>query len=164
VKKKAFLIPSLLAAGFLPSKSEAVPVAPKTEDPKNKATLFDTFQVTQNYTLAGHRSHASHQSHRSSSGGSGIYVPPSNSTAPEQIMPAVPKTQKVLPGNSARFTRIISELQICLLSFGYYQGPITGVMDVETATAITKMQTAWGISVTGTVTPEVLSKCGIAVE
>lgn len=72
MKKRLFLIPSLLAAGLLPQKAAAVPkleAAPK--DPKS--TLFKLFALRHEYTLAGHRSHSSHSSHSShrSSGGGG---------------------------------------------------------------------------------------------
>jgi len=77
MKKALFLIPSLLAAGFLAPKAEAVP-GPSVEPQRGKApSLFERLRLNHLYTLAAHRSHSSHRSHashRSSSGG-GYSVP-----------------------------------------------------------------------------------------
>lgn len=163
---KRYLIPSLLAAGFIPNKGQAmsVDIVPKSDD-FGQNGFFYVFKSTQNYTLAGHSSHASHGSHgshRSSSGG-GIYVPRVNPTPPQQVLPSVPKAPKVLPGNSPRFKQVLTNVQICLYLNGYYQGAINGILDTETSVAITKAQLAWRIQPTGTLTSEVLTRCGISI-
>ncbi len=72
MKKRSFLIPSLVAAGFSVSHDGALASfdTPKTSgsDP-NDGNIFRLFQQDHLVQLAGHRSHSSHSSHRSSYGG-----------------------------------------------------------------------------------------------
>ncbi|MEF2071024.1 His-Xaa-Ser repeat protein HxsA [Consotaella aegiceratis] len=102
MKKRVFLIPSLLAAGLLPQKAAAL--APGVSIPKPDPTprLFERFRLNHIYTLAAHRSHsshsshASHSSHRSSAGGgysTRPYIPPAPAYTPpptSNSMPSAP--------------------------------------------------------------------------
>ncbi len=92
MKLRLFAIPSLLAAGLLPSKGLTLPLSsPPTLGPEKNKSIFDIFRLDHVYTLAGHRSHsshrshASHTSHRSSTGGS--YYSPSYSPSPSYATP-----------------------------------------------------------------------------
>lgn len=193
MKLKRFLIPSLAAIGILPQPAAAVP-APDATQPTadSKPTLFQTFKLQHVFTLAGHRSHsshASHSSHRSSSGGSvyraptpsystpaprpstpsysaPAYTPPSSdSTSPASILPSSPDAAlKVLPGNTNAFIEIAKQVQLALYSWGYYSGEIDGIVGPATRTAISALQSDWGLNVTGTITPEVLDALKIVAE
>ncbi|MBP2449605.1 His-Xaa-Ser repeat protein HxsA [Rhizobium leguminosarum] len=207
-KRRVYLVPSLIAAGFMPSKSDAAPlVGPTKQNPAT--TLFERLQVKQVYTLAGHSSHSSHASHAShASGSGGGYVWPrgggDNSTTytqpdptpryspnpgpvirslpttpnipaatstdsyPTQVAPqsnsvnTAPMPLKTLPGNSDKFRRIVIQVQTALVAFGYYGGPLTGQVDAATRAGLNKMQDAYGLKVTGTITPQVLTAFGIS--
>ena len=63
---------------------------------------------------------------------------------------------KTLPGNSGIFRDIVMKVQTGLYVYGYYSGAIDGLVGGQTRTALTKMQSDYGLKVTGTVTPEVL--------
>jgi His-Xaa-Ser repeat protein HxsA len=172
--KLRFIIPSLLAAGFLPAGNLAVAAIPrKDEDGAKNPTLFDIFKLEHKYNLAAHHSHASHASHgshRSSSGGTTpLYRQPPppklyNPTPPSSILPVPPAAPKTLPGNSAKFKAIVVQVQTCLSLFGYYPGAIDGAVGAETAAAISKFQEQWGFPITGTITPQVLDACGVAAK
>lgn len=172
--RRKFLIPSLVAAGFLPASSVAVPIVPHEDNSNNNLSLFDVFKLDQKYNLAAHRSHSSHGSHRSSTGGSiytprkpaPLYIPPApryNPTPPQQILPNIPAAPKTLPGNSSKFKAAVIEVQTCLMSYGFYQGVIDGIVGPETAVAISKLQEQWGLPITGTLTPKVLDACRISI-
>lgn len=188
MKLKRFLIPSLFAAGLLPQQASAIPTDDaKPADPQ-KTSLFQAFKLQHVFTLAGHRSHSSHASHRSSSGGAvyspptpsysapapiyapstpaPLYTPPaSDSTSPSSILPSSPDAAlKVLPGNSDKFLEIAKQVQLGLYSWGYYAGEIDGVVGPATRTAISSMQSDWGLPVTGTITPEVLNALKIVAQ
>jgi peptidoglycan hydrolase-like protein with peptidoglycan-binding domain len=51
-----------------------------------------------------------------------------------------------------------------LTAYGYYTGAVDGIMGPQTKTAISKFQAAWGLPVTGSVTPEVLNALGIVAQ
>lgn len=164
---KRFLIPSLFAAGFAGTSTEAAPFASSnaliSDDSKS---IFQKLQLNHIFTLAGHSSHvshASHASHRSSTGGysAPLYTPPTLRAAPAVRLFDPPAT-KVLPGNAAKFTNIVMQVQVALLSFGYYDGAIDGVIGPLAKDALKRFQTDYSLKVTGTVTPEVLDKLGIA--
>lgn len=72
-----------------------------------------------------------------------------------------PKALVVLPGNAAKFQRIARDVQIALMTYGYFDGPITGTVGPKTRTALGRFQQDYGIKVTGTITPEVLDRLGI---
>lgn len=178
--KLKFLIPSLMAAGFIPANSHALPLPARKDKEVKSPSLFDVFKLEHKYTLAAHRSHSSHgshgshSSHRSSSGGSYVRPAPSpapspsprlyDSTPPQQVLPQVPSAPRTLPGNSPKFMQIVLQVQICLMLFGYDLGAIDGRVGPETAAAIAKFQEQWGFKITGTITPEVLDACGIAAK
>lgn len=174
MKKRLFAIPSLLAAGFLPTNTQALPTKPTLEGESGKAkSLFDIFKLDHLYTLAGHRSHSSHSSHsshRSSTGGYS-YIPPAPSepaplyTAPSPSVPTyqapaiapAPAPLKTLPGNTYKFKEIVQQVQFALLAFGYYSGEIDGEMNPELRAALLRMQADYSLKVTGTITPETLT-------
>lgn len=199
MKRKVYLIPSLIAAGFMPSKSDAAPIS-GVVDKKNPQSIFERLRIKHVYTLAGHSSHSSHASHAShaSSSGSGYlpralypsvdstpaytprplyqapaptytpppastYTPPAPAATPAPAPVATPPAEplKVLPGNTDKFRRIVIQVQTGLIAYGYYPGPVTGQVDAATKVGLTKMQDAYGIKVTGTITPEVLTALGI---
>ncbi|RWD64487.1 MAG: His-Xaa-Ser repeat protein HxsA [Mesorhizobium sp.] len=181
MKKRLFAIPSLLAAGFLPVNAQAAVVKPTLDgDPAKRRALFDIFKLDHLYTLAGHSSHSSHSSHlshsshRSSTGGYS-YIPPapdptpsepahlySAPAAPAPSYPAptttpAPAPLKTLPGNAYRFKEIVQEVEFALLAFGYYTGEVDGEMSPELRAGLRRMQTDYGLKVTGTITPETLT-------
>jgi His-Xaa-Ser repeat protein HxsA len=53
-------------------------------------------------------------------------------------------------------------VQTALLSYGYYNGAIDGVIGAGSKSALSRFQADYGLSVTGTITPEVLDAFGIA--
>ncbi|MGE6742960.1 peptidoglycan-binding domain-containing protein [Allorhizobium pseudoryzae] len=79
-------------------------------------------------------------------------------------VPAAPTApaQKVLPGNSNRFSEIVIMVQTGLKAYGYFDGAITGVVDAPTKLALQSMQQANNLKVTGTISSETLSELGIA--
>lgn len=173
---KKFLVTSLLAAGFPATGADAL-VAPKpTWQNQEIAKIFSVFRQAHTYTLAGHsshRSHSSHASHRSSSGGysapaspAPLYTPPlSDSTPPSSILPSPPATAlRTLPGNTAAFTNIAMQVQAALTAYGYYSGPIDGIIGSASRTALSKFQADYSLKVTGTITPEVLDAMGIVAK
>jgi hypothetical protein len=48
------------------------------------------------------------------------------------------------------------EVQLSLLAYHFYSGPVDGEISDETRLAISKMQIAYHLNVTGTITPQVL--------
>lgn len=182
MKKRAFLIPSLIAAGFSADKASALPGYQDVSQHSNQPPILERLKLKHLYTLAGHRSHSSHsshRSHRSSSGGGYLprYTPPStlfslpstnrnqNSAPPSQVLPSSPSAKtKTLPGNSQKFRDIVIQVQAALNAYGYYTGAIDGIIGPESKTALSKMQRDYGLQVTGTVTPEVLNALGIVAQ
>jgi His-Xaa-Ser repeat protein HxsA len=176
--RQKFLVPSLLAAGFVASETDALAKAPDRKGNENKDGLFEQFRLGHKYNLAGHRSHASHgshSSHRSSSGGG--YRAPStpaptirapsasrnnSSTSPSSILPSPQANAATpLPGNSSKFKAIAMQVQTALLSYGYYNGAIDGIIGAGSKSALSRFQSDYGLKVTGTITPEVLNAFGI---
>ncbi|TFF19865.1 hypothetical protein E3C22_19565 [Jiella endophytica] len=80
-------------------------------------------------------------------------LPSSSSVAP-----------KVLPGNSEKFKKIVMQVQTALYTYGYYTSSIDGVVGPNTRVALSKMQSDYGLKVTGTVTPEVLDALGVQAQ
>lgn len=202
MRKRLFMIPSLIAAGLFPQKASAIVPGAFIDKKDPKPTLLERFRLQHKYTLAGHRSHSSHSSHsshRSSSGGGystpRYYEPaptysapptPSYST-PSPRSPASPNSlydaptsspsfrrtyapqdttapAKVLPGNSDKFKRIVMQVQTALAAFGYYSGTIDGRVGPSTRTALSAMQSDYGLKITGTVTPQTLDALRIVAE
>ncbi|MBL4878289.1 MAG: His-Xaa-Ser repeat protein HxsA [Hyphomonas sp.] len=178
-RSRKFVIQSLSAAGFvLPQSQASMPAVDPHVDPSDrKASLIEKFRLQHEYSLAGHRSHSSHRSHgshRSSSGGSRYtpsYSPPpppppppparSNSTPPASVLPDRPSSPKTLPGNSAKFTELVRRVQAGLYARGYYNGSLDGIVGPETRSAIMKFELDNGLSLSGTVSKEVLDALGI---
>jgi His-Xaa-Ser repeat protein HxsA len=76
MRKRTFLIPSLLAAGFGahdPAQAGLIHATTTGHDDPDKGDLLRQFGQDHLVTLAQHRSHSSHSSHRSGSGGGGHY-------------------------------------------------------------------------------------------
>ena len=178
VKTRAFLVPTLLAAGFsLPSPAQAASAdadqAPVAENQKAQSSAVPLFRQESPILLAGHgshRSHSSHSSHRSSSGG-GVYYPPTTvySPPPPPPPPPPPRPSRFLETPSpdvvveSGYTQIVMRVQSGLKAYGYYTGNIDGQVGPETRAAITRFQTDFSLSVTGTITPEVLRALSIKV-
>ena len=79
-------------------------------------------------------------------------------------MPRAPEAPKPLPGNSGVFKDVVMRVQTALYAYGYYTGAIDGIVGTGTKTAISKFQKDWGLSVTGTITPEVLDALNIVAK
>lgn len=164
MRPKRFLISSLLLAGLLPPQAAkaALPVDASLEPEKGKASLFERFKRDHVFNLAGHsshsshRSHASHSSHRSSTTG--------GYSLPRYTPPAPAPALKTLPGNTSKFTAIVLQVQSALIAYGYYAGPLTGIVDEATKLALSEMQAQFGLPVTGTITPDVLDALSITAE
>lgn len=58
---------------------------------------------------------------------------------------------------------LVTQLQTQLTALGFYTGIIDGVFDVETQQALINFQTAYGLTVDGTINQEVVTILGIAV-
>lgn len=161
---------TLAAAGYLPNPGLAYSLFGEGDTDEKGSSMFQIFKGQHTYTLAAHRSHSSHgshASHRSSTGGSysvpSYSAPLSNSTPPASILPSSPSAPITLPGNSAKFNAIVKQLQTALFVYGYYTGAIDGIVGPQTVAAISKFQLDWKLTVTGTVTPELLDALGILV-
>jgi len=172
MKKRKFLVPTLAAAGFLPASSvEAAVSAGLPSNPFNADSDFNQrLELEHKYTLAGHRSHRSHRS--SSTGGytttrpAAPVQPRSNSTSPRSVLPSLPNAQAAapLPGNSEKFKQIAMRVQLGLISYGYYNGAVDGVIGKQSKAALSRFQSDYSLKVTGTITPEVLNALGIAAQ
>ena len=123
-KKRKYLIPTLMAAGFTSADATALPLNMTNQTSDGDGSIAERLRLQHKYYLAGHRSHSSHSSHRSSSGGGYVprvktptYVRPkpkrvrpttpsqtpsllfaptqrSNSTPPSSILPSSPKARQ----------------------------------------------------------------------
>jgi His-Xaa-Ser repeat protein HxsA len=138
---------------------------------------------------SSHSSHASHASHQSGSGGGSYpvytpapaYTPQPLYTAPSYIptpkpapAPADSDTLRATPpsadgpkplsGRSELFNSIVKRVQLGLLAYGYYDGPINGVVGAQTRTALKQFQAAFHMPQTGTITPEVLDALKISAQ
>jgi Putative peptidoglycan binding domain len=169
--KKKYLIPSLVAAGLLPAQNAfAFPfeLGTSAAHPDSSLAISRAFHLFHKYTLAGHSSHsshASHSSHRSSTGGGLFLLPratPPVYQPPVYVPPPVPLV--TLPGNSNKFAEIVRQVQTALIAYGYYSGRIDGVVGVDTRVSIGRLQHDYGLTVTGTVTPELLNALRIVAQ
>jgi len=188
MKRLRFIIPSLLAAGFVADTLDATLPTDNTNDTASTDPYIDLFRLDQMYNLAAHRSHGSHGSHGSHRSGSGGSVPrpytppprteppppsrteppppPSQSTPPSSVLPRSPSTapQKTLPGNSGKFAEIVRRVQAALYAQGYYTGPLDGTVGPNTTAALFKFQKDHGLRVTGTVTTETLNALRVSAK
>jgi His-Xaa-Ser repeat protein HxsA len=69
-----------------------------------------------------------------------------------------------LPGSTAKFTNIVLQVQTALYAYGYYAGPLTGVVDALTKAALLDMQAQFGLPATGTITPDTLDALSITAQ
>ncbi|WP_266064655.1 His-Xaa-Ser repeat protein HxsA [Brucella intermedia] len=109
MKKKAFAIPSLLAAGFLPAETLAMPLKPSMDLGDNTKSMFDVFRMDHDFTLAGHRSHSSHRSHRShsshrsSTGGYSYRAPSYSAPSRSYVAPLYNPPVKTAPSPAPQY-------------------------------------------------------------
>ena len=192
MKKRRFMISSLIMAGITPvpplhaqDTSGASAAGPEPDD----GQWVERFAQDHAYQLAQHRSHSSHASHSSHrSGSSGTYRAPSTTPRPPsrpRTTPAPSRNQRSTPDSSvlpsspattdnpfsatekpsaAKITMLIRRVQIGLTGQGYYRGAIDGIVGKETRAALVRFQTDKSLSVTGTITPEVLDALRIRAE
>lgn len=160
---KKFMIPSLLAAGFLADTSDAATITPLVDFANADTPMIQKLRLNHVYTLVGHSSHSSHASHashysHSSSTGGSIPLP----RARVQASPR-PGAQPLLtlPGNSGKFDTIVRQVEVALTVDGYYGGVIDGVFGPALKKSINNFQTIKGLEVTGTITPELLDALNI---
>ena len=173
MKKARFLISTLAAAGFgavhplQDAMASTVGLKAGGDDP-NDGKLFKVFKQDHNYILAGHRSHSSHSSHsshRSSNGGGStypVYTPPAPMLAPTPAPDRETTTSRTpsLSGRTELFTSIVRRVQTGLMAYGYYDGPIDGVVGMKMKVSLSRFQSDYSLKVTGTITPEVLDTSG----
>ena len=181
MSKRRFLIPTLLAAGFVPLKLGASVPSEHRPDSVGKVPLIDVFKLPHAFSLAAHSSHsshsshASHASHRSSSGGA-IALPVNRAPPPQPSAPLLdldkrqifssPATSTAPPpptvrSTDARARSVVAQAQTGLYAYGYYHGPIDGIVGAGTREALRRMQADWNLKVTGTITPETLDALGV---
>ncbi len=53
---------------------------------------------------------------------------------------------------------------MAMLAFGYYSGPVNGIVGAETRDALTRLQTDYGLKATGTITPQTLNALRIVAD
>lgn len=169
MKKTHFLIGSLALAGLSATAAAAPARIEQDDSVNNSTTLFTIFSKTKEIKTAQHRSHKSHGSHRSSSGSKRSYPSAaptpaprrSDSTPPSSILPKSSLTGSSTFSPIEEFTQRAKRVQTGLTAYGYYNGEIDGKVGPETKAALSKFQKDFGLSITGTITPEVLSAFGI---
>lgn len=170
MKRARFLISSLALAGFEKGEAslpaEVTPGLTGTDDP-NQPPAVKPFRLDHLYTLASHSSHSSHASHASHSSGSGggyyrapVYEAPTTAL-PAYRAPAVAAPQQLvsptpLRGRTELFNQIVKKVQLGLQAYGYYHGPIDGVVGPTMKGALGRFQGDYKLKVTRTITPEVL--------
>lgn len=98
-----------------------------------------------------------------------LYTPrrPSASRPQDETFATVPRSQSALPtlsGRTERFNSIVRRVQLGLLAYGYYQGPINGTVGEGTRAAIKRLQDDFKLKVTGTITPQVLDALRVTAE
>ena len=122
-----------------------------------------------------HRSHSSHRSHRSSSGGGSRSVPssptPQPQTVPQSPSPAPSTTPDATPQTEQSLTKptpqdlsmMVVRVQAALMRRGYYNGDIDGLLGPMTRAALRAFQRAEGISQTGRMDIDTLTRLGISI-
>lgn len=122
-----------------------------------------------------HSSHSSHRSHRSSSGGSRTRTPSVPQPAPQAVprpapSPAKPAPQQV-PGTTKALPRptqqdlsvMVVRVQAALMRLGYYNGDVDGLLGPLTRAALKSFQKAQGLTQTGRMDLETLSRLSISI-
>lgn len=168
---KSFIIPSLMAAGFVSSDvTDAQNLAVEDHSTSNKPNFWNLMDGNLSVTLAAHSSHASHGSHGShrSSAGSTFtptptpapkikIKPPNNSTPPQSVLPTI-------SGGTEQFKRITMRVQMYLYAFGFYTGEISGLDNMDTKSAIVKYQQSKNLKITGKIDNELLKAMNVSTE
>ena len=86
-----------------------------------------------------------------------------------QVQAQLQAQQAQLQAQQAQVTQdaflcsLVTQLQTQLTALGFYTGIIDGVFDVETQQALINFQTAYGLTVDGTINQELVTILGIAV-
>lgn len=174
---KAFLIASLASVGFMDDiPADTGQSQHIDKEPNNFQSILDR---RLSFTLVGHSSHASHSSHgshRSSASSSRSYSKPAtpslpsttrnkNSTPPTSVLPSSPALNlEKLSGNSSKFVKLTVKVQMLLYAYGFYTGEITGKVNLETSTALSKYQMTNGLPVTGKIDDATVKMMNISVE
>ena len=177
---RKFLIPSLLAAGFLSPEANASLPDDRASTTNNDPIFLQRLKFERDFDLAAHRSHASHSSHgshRSSSGSSykapvspapavpTYNSPLSNSTAPSSVLPSSPQSAPLItPPADGKYRQAVMKVQIALQVFGYFSGTIDGTMGPDTMAALASYQRDSGMKATGKITSEILHDFGIKLD
>lgn len=172
LKRRKFLL-GVLTAGLSPITALTSKADPNGTE--NRNALLEALRRGNFGRSAQHRSHSSHSSHRSggsghrshsshrSSSGGGRSAPParsrpSNSTPPSSILPEHASDARLSP---SKFSETAKRVQRALAALGYYNGAIDGIVGRGTRAAISLYQIDYNLSVTGTITPELLDSLGI---
>ena len=140
--------------------------------------LPNTLNADADDRYAAHRSHSSHGSHRShrSSAGStqrrAVPAPPpapqsTPTPAPSPVQPvprAVPGTGQVTPRPTLEdLSVMVVRVQAALMRRGYYKGDIDGLLGPLTRAALKGFQRSEGLTQTGRMDLETLSRLGISI-
>ena len=172
---KSFIIPSLMAAGFVSSDvTDAQNLAVEDHSTSDKINFWNLMDGNLSVTLAAHSSHASHGSHGSHrSSATPRYIPPA--PAPVPINPPIVKKKpnnatppnSILPdvrGGTEKFKRITMRVQMYLYAFGFYTGEISGLDNMDTKSAIVKYQQSKNLKITGKIDNELLKAMNVSTE
>ena len=166
---------TLARGGSIDGDDAAESTALWTDSP---VLLPNTLNADADDRYAAHRSHSSHGSHRShrSSGGSTqrravpVLPPAPQSTpspAPSPVQPVprtVPRTDQGTPRPTQQdFSVMIVRVQAALMRFGYYRGDIDGLLGPATRAALKGFQRSEGLTQTGRMDLETLSRLGISI-
>jgi His-Xaa-Ser repeat protein HxsA len=78
-------------------------------------------------------------------------------TPPAYVPPHVaPLPVVTLPGNSNKFKETVKQVQLALVSYGYYSGAVDGVISKDMRALLSRMQFDYDLKITGKITPQVL--------
>jgi His-Xaa-Ser repeat protein HxsA len=77
---------------------------------------------------------------------------------------AEPRPPQPLAGSTNKFAAIVRQVQAAMVAYGYYKGPIDGVVGADMREALTRMQTDYGLKATGTITPQTLDALRIVAQ
>lgn len=152
------------------------------------------FLLAQHRSHSSHASHSSHRSGSSGTYRAPVYTPrapsrprvtPPSSSAPSSstrsrsrntrstpdssVLPSSPAITEnpfstYTPPSTATIESVVRRVQIGLQAQGYYHGAFDGVVGKETRAALVRFQTDKSLSVTGTITPEVLDALRIRAQ
>ncbi|WP_443018059.1 peptidoglycan-binding protein [Sphingobium sp. SYK-6] len=85
-----------------------------------------------------------------------------SSAAPDRATPPQLGPGAAIQARADRFRAIVRRVQIGLMGQGEYRGIIDGDVGPATRAALRRFQTSHGLTVTGTITPQVLDALRIA--